>query len=91
MSQRIPALSKIWVDLGAALTCTDLREVIENFETAMRVVVNAALSVKADGARLFHLPRRKTKTDNGTVVEIDDSGLVVGPIDVQGGLARANP
>lgn len=87
MSQRVPTLPKIWVDLGAALTCTDLREVVENSETAMRVVVNAALSVKADGARLFHLPSRKTKTDNGTVVEIDDSDQVVGPIDIQGGLA----
>jgi len=87
MPDRVPTLPKIWVDLGTALAGTELREVVESSETAMRVVVDAALSVKADGARLFHLPNRRTKKENGTLVEVDESGEVLGPIDVQGGLA----
>ncbi|HUT28737.1 MAG TPA: uroporphyrinogen decarboxylase family protein [Sedimentisphaerales bacterium] len=87
LPDRVPTLPKIWVDLGAALTGVDLREVVENSETAMRVVVEAALLVKADGARLFHLPNRQTKLENGSVVEVDKSGEVLGPVDMQGGLA----
>jgi uroporphyrinogen-III decarboxylase len=87
LPDRVPTLPKIWVDLGAALTGVDLREVVENSETAMRVVVDAALLVKADGARLFHLPNRETKLENGTVVEVAGTGEVLGPIDMQGGLA----
>jgi len=85
--QRVPTLAKIWVDLGSALVGTGLREVVENSETAMRVVVEAALSVKADGARLFHLPSRRTKVHNAAVAEVDEAGHVIGPIDMQGGLA----
>ena len=84
---RVPTLPKIWVDLGAALTETDLREVIENPSTAMRVVVEGALAVKADGARLFHLPGRRTKIEDGTLVEVDKTGHRIGQIDIQGGLA----
>jgi uroporphyrinogen-III decarboxylase len=87
LPDRVPTLPKIWVDLGAALTGVDLREVVEDSETAMRVVVEASLSVKADGARLFHLPNRKTRFENDTLVEIDKTGKVIGPIDMQGGLA----
>jgi uroporphyrinogen-III decarboxylase len=81
LPDRVPTLPKIWVDLGAALTGVDLREAVEDSETAMRVVVEASLSVKADGARLFHLPNRKTELEN------DATGKVIGPIDMQGGLA----
>jgi uroporphyrinogen-III decarboxylase len=84
---RVPTLPKIWVDLGAALTGTELRRVVEDSETAMRVVVKAALSVKADGARVFHLPNRRTRIQSGSVVEVDKIGEVLGPIDMQGGLA----
>jgi len=84
---RVPTLPKIWVDLAAALTGTDLRRVVESSETAMKLVVEAALAVKADGARLFHLPNRRTKTENDTVFEIDDHGQILGPVDTQAGLA----
>ena len=84
---RTPTLLKIWVDLGAALTGTDLRNVVENSETAMRVVVGGALSIQADSARLFHLPNRRTKVQDGVLCEVDDSGEVLGPVDMQGGLA----
>jgi len=86
-ADRVPTLPKIWVDLGANLTGTELREVVESAETAMEVVVDAALSVGADGARLFHLPNRKTKLENGVVCEVDEKGEVFGPVDMQGGLA----
>jgi len=87
MPDRVPTLPKIWVDLGAALTGTDLRAVVEDSATAMRVVVEGALSVKADGARLFHLPIRRTRMENGTVIEVDEAGRRIGPVDMQGGLA----
>lgn len=87
MPDRVPTLPKIWVDLGAALTGTELRDVVEDSATAMRVVVEGALSVKADGARLFHLPMRRTRMENGKVVEVDEDGRTIGPVDMQGGLA----
>ncbi|MHC4637669.1 MAG: uroporphyrinogen decarboxylase family protein [Planctomycetota bacterium] len=84
---RVPTLAKIWVDLAANLTGTDLVEVVNDPETAMRIVVDAALSVKADGARLFHMPGRMTRMENDAVVEINKAGGVIGPVDMQGGLA----
>lgn len=87
LPDRVPTLPKIWVDLGAALTGTELRKVVENSSTAMRVVVEGALSVKADGARLFHLPMRRTRMENGMLVEVDKAGQILGPVDIQGGLA----
>jgi len=87
MPDRVPTLPKIWVDLGAALTGTELRKVVEDSSTAMRVVVEGALAVKADGARLFHLPMRRTQIENGTVVEVNKAGRRIGPVDMQGGLA----
>jgi len=87
LPDRVPTLAKIWVDLGAALTGTELREAVESSETAMRVVIDGALSVRADGARVFHLPNRQTKMENGTLVEVDKTGQALGPIDMQGGLA----
>jgi len=87
MPDRVPILPKIWVDLGAALTGTDLREVVEDPSTAMQVVVEGALAVKADGARVFHLPKRRTRVENEIVVEVDDAGRDIGPIDMQGGLS----
>jgi uroporphyrinogen-III decarboxylase len=87
MPDRVPTLPKIWVDLGAALTQTDLRKVVEDPSTAMRVVVDGALAVKADGARIFHLPRRQTHLQDGTVIEVDDTAKRLGPVDMQGGLA----
>ena len=84
---RVPTLPKIWVDLAARLRSTGLRDVIEDAELAMRIIVDAALDVRADGARLFHFASRRTRTENGALVEVDKSGRVRGPIDTQGGLA----
>jgi len=87
MPDRVPTLPKIWVDLGAALAGTDLREVVEDPSTAMRVVVDGALAVKADGARVFHFPKRRTQLENEAVVEVNEAGRRIGPVDMQGGLA----
>lgn len=84
---RVPVLPKIWVDLGAVLTGTELRRIVEEPATAMSVVPKAASEVKSDSARLFHLPRRKTKAEDGKLYEIDDKGNVIGVVDTAGGLA----
>jgi len=87
MPDRVPTLPKIWVDLGSVLTSTELVQVVQDPATAMGVVPEAAVAVKADGARLFHLPRRRTKIEEGKVFEVDESGKVLGPVDMAGGLA----
>jgi len=40
---RVPSIPKIWVDLAANLTKTDLRKVIEDPLTALRVIIDAAI------------------------------------------------
>jgi len=87
MPERVPTLPKIWVDLACELSGSDLRQVVEEPALAMRVVVEAARDVRADGARLFHFPARKVSVVGSSVVEVDKSGGVIGEIDMQGGLA----
>jgi uroporphyrinogen-III decarboxylase len=84
---RVPYVPKIWVDLAAALTGTDICRIIEDPELAMRVLIDAALMVDADGARQFIFPVRKTKAVDDTVYEIDENGARLGMIDMAGGLA----
>lgn len=83
---RVPSMPKIWVDLAANLAKTDLRKVIEDPLTALRVIVDAALMVEADGARQFHFPKRKIIAKNNQVFEIDKKGNYLGDIDMMGGL-----
>ena len=83
---RVPFIPKIWVDLAARLTGTSLIEVIQNPQTALDVLLDAALSVGADGVRQFHFPARRTTEKDGTVYEIDAKGTRLGRIDMQGGL-----
>jgi len=83
---RVPDVPKIWVDLGARLTQTDLSEVIQNPLTALRVIVDAALLVGADGARQFHFPKRKISIKDNKVFEINRKGEYIGEIDMLGGL-----
>ena len=84
---RVPTYPKIWLDLAAALTGTDPIRAIEDPLLAARIVVEAAIDVGADGARLFHFPARKTRLEDGILVEIDARGRWLGPIDMEGGLA----
>ena len=83
---RVPNVPKIWVDLGAELTQTDLLEVIQNPLTALKVIAEAALLVGADGARQFHLPERKITSKDGKVFEVNQKGKPIGEIDMLGGL-----
>lgn len=84
---RVPTLPKIWVDLAAKLTGTDLRRLIADPLCAMHAVVDAAMAVGADGARLFHLPRRRTRSQGGRLVEVDQQGRPLGAVDLEAGLA----
>lgn len=84
---RVPSFPKIWLGLGATLTGTSLREVIEDPFLAMEVIIKAGLIVKADGARLFHFPGRRTEIRENVLVEIDPKGSVLGKIDFHGGLS----
>ncbi len=84
---RVPVMPKIWVNLAASLTDTDLVDVIQNPRTAMQVVIDAARLTGADGARLFLFPRRRVQQENGEPIEVDESGRRLGEIDMEGGLA----
>jgi uroporphyrinogen-III decarboxylase len=83
---RVPNVPKIWVDLGARLTQTDLLEVIQNPLTALKVIAEAALLVGADGARQFHFPKRKIIRKDEKVIEVNQKGKLLGEIDMLGGL-----
>jgi len=84
---RVPVMPKIWVNLAAKLTGTDLVEVIENPRTAMKVVIDAARLIGIDGARLFLFPSRRIHREGGQLIEVDESGRRLGEIDMEGGLA----
>lgn len=84
---RVPFVPKIWVDLAANLTNTDLRAVIADPLLAMKVIVDAGLLVGADAVRQFIFPVRKTEQEGEEVYEIDKAGCRLGPIDMAGGLA----
>ena len=56
---RVPVVPKIWTDLAAKLMKVEVRRVIESPELAMQVVIDAAISVEADAARLFLFPKRR--------------------------------
>ena len=84
---RVPVMAKIWVNLAARLTGTELREIIESPGAALRVLVDAALSTGMDGARQLLFPARRTRWENGRLVEVDGQGRRLGEIDLEGGLA----
>ncbi len=84
---RIPVAPKIWLDLAAALTGTDLRRAIAEPELAMRVIIDAAISVRCDAARALMFPARQNIEQDGGVYEVDRTGRVMGGIDYHGGLA----
>jgi hypothetical protein len=86
-ADRVPVMPKIWVDLAAALTGTDVRRVIEDPGAALRVLVDAATATGSDGARQFLFPARTTLEWEGRLWEVDDRGNRVGQIDLEGGWA----
>ncbi len=83
---RVPYMPKIWVDLAAAIMGVDLCDIIEQPELAMRVVIDAAIQVNADGARQFFFPARQTQRVGDVVYELTGDGRRLGTIDMAGGL-----
>ena len=83
---RVPSVPKIWVDLAAQVMNISLAEVIQNPQTALQVIVDAAILVKADGARQFHFPERKVIAKNDKFFECNKKGTIIGEIDILGGL-----
>jgi hypothetical protein len=63
-----------------------LIEVIQNPQTALDILFEAALAVGSDGVRQFHFPARRTTEESGTVYEVDAKGKRLGRVDMQGGL-----
>jgi uroporphyrinogen-III decarboxylase len=84
---RVPTLPKIWLDLAAIMLGRDFQDVIEDPTLAARTIVEAALSIGADGARLFHFPKRTVRRQNDKLVEAAPDGTVLGDIDTAGGFA----
>lgn len=83
---RVPVVPKIWVDLGANLTGTELTEVVADQVTALRVIADAGRICGVDGVRLFHFPPRRIECLDEEVIEVDAAGEVLGAVDMHGGL-----
>jgi len=84
IADRVPSMPKIWVDLAANLTNTDLMKIIEDPLIALRVIIEAGFMVGVDGVRQFQFPKRRVITKNNRVFEIDKKGNYFGEIDMMG-------
>jgi uroporphyrinogen-III decarboxylase len=85
-ADRVPVIPKMWVDTAAHLTGTPLLDVVRDPETALRVMIDAALLCKSDAIRIWHFPRRDAREIDGRVVEFDRDGRAIGEVDMIGGL-----
>jgi uroporphyrinogen-III decarboxylase len=85
-ADRVPVIPKMWVDTAANLTGTSLLEVVRHPETALRVMIDAALVCQSDAIRVWHFPRRDAREIGGRVVEFDRDGRAIGEVDMTGGL-----
>jgi uroporphyrinogen-III decarboxylase len=83
---RIPVVPKIWVDFSANVTGTDLKDIIQDPSTALRVIALAGKKLELDAVRQFHFPAKKIVEENGEIFEINKSGKKIGKIDMAGGL-----
>jgi uroporphyrinogen-III decarboxylase len=84
---RVPTLPKIWLDLAAVLLGRDFKDVIEDPALAAKTIIEAAVSVGADGVRLFQFPKRTVRRQNDRLVEVTPDGTILGDIDTAGGFA----
>lgn len=85
-ADRVPVIPKMWVDTAANLTGTRLLEVVRNQETALAVMIDAALLCQSDAIRVWHFPKRDAREIDGRVVEFDKTGREIGTVDMHGGL-----
>ncbi len=83
---RIPYIPKIWVDLAARLTNTDLLDVLKSPQLALDILAEAGLMIGVDAVRQFHFPERKIRVEGENVFEINAKGVEIGRIDMLGGL-----
>lgn len=84
---RVPVAAKIWVDFAAKMLDIDLRDVIREPLTALRVIASAADKLGFDAARQFMFPVKKIEQEGDVVYEVDSSGKKIGKIDMSGGLS----
>ncbi len=86
-SDCVPFMPKIWVKLACEITGTDIRDVLSDSYTAMKVILDAGKMCDTDGVRTFWFPERNSVYDNdGNLLEIKN-GKAVGKIDLKGGLS----
>lgn len=83
---RVPYIPKIWVDLAAKLTNTELIDVIRNPQLALDVLAEAGIMMGVDAVRQFHFPERKISVEEENVFELNAKGGKRGRIDMMGGL-----
>jgi len=84
---RIPVVPKIWVDYGARVTETDIKYVITDPLTALRVIALAGVKYGFDAVRQFYFPVKQIIEKDGNMYEINKKGQNIGKIDINGGLA----
>lgn len=84
--ERAPVMAKIWLDLAARIMERDCLELLGDSERAAATVVEAAIRMKSDAARLFLFsPREIRTTEQGSRQWRD--GRSIGRIDARGGCA----
>ncbi len=86
-TDRCPVVPKIWLDLAARLTGIEPNTIIEEPARALTCVIDAALTTGSDAARMFFIPRRRTRSESGSLFEVDSRNRSVGRIDLAGGWA----
>ncbi len=84
---RIPSMPKIWFTLAANLLKMDVADIVRDPVTAMNCVVDAAVAMNCDGARLFLNPPRNVQWQGEKLIEVDDAGKPLGEVDLAGGLS----
>jgi uroporphyrinogen-III decarboxylase len=84
---RVAVMPKIWVDFSARLLDIDLKDVIGDPLTALRVIPLAAKKLGFDAARQFIFPAKKIEEQDGVVYELGPQGTRIGKIDMSGGLS----
>jgi uroporphyrinogen-III decarboxylase len=86
MPDRVPVIPKMWVDLAANITGTDLKAILISPDRALRVMLDAGLACRLDAVRMWHFPKKNIKDDNGEIIECDQKGKPIGVVDMLGGL-----
>jgi len=84
---RVPVVPKIWVDFSAKIAGVDLKDVIQDKLTALRVIAITGKRLGFDAVRQFHSPSKKITEEDGVLYELNSSGIKKGKIDIKGNLS----